>query len=123
MPEAMQGQLGENALYLGFVPDINTYIKAADVVLNPITSGGGVKTKVIEAISLGATVVSTSTGAIGVDAQACGPKLKVVPDAGVMAFAEAIKATLNAIETETPSSFYSVYQWDQAIKPALAWLS
>lgn len=52
--------------YLGFVEDIDRYVLAADVVLNPIVKGAGVKTKVLEAIALGKTVVSTESGAFGI---------------------------------------------------------
>lgn len=122
MDAERQALLSPNIQYLGFVSDIENYIKAADVVLNPITSGGGVKTKVIEAIGLGATVVSAFTGSIGVDADVCGQKLLIVPDGDPAAFAAAVKQALDT-PAETPRSFYELYYWARAIQPALNWLN
>lgn len=122
MDAQKQQALAPNILYLGFVPDIENYIKAADVVLNPITSGGGVKTKVIEAIALGATVVSAHSGAIGVDEAVCGQKLQIVPDGDPLAFAGAVKNALEKPLT-TPQSFYDLYHWANAIQPALNWMN
>ncbi|MBK8702974.1 MAG: glycosyltransferase family 4 protein [Saprospiraceae bacterium] len=105
--------------YMGFVPDIETYIKAADVVINPVTSGGGVKTKIIEAVALGATVVSCAAGAEGVDRQACGDKLLVVADYDDEAFAEAVSEVLRRDYRPTPALFYDFYNRDRAITPLL----
>src|SRR5687767_8429839 len=39
----------KNILYAGFVNDIDAYFKGADLFLNPVQSGGGIKTKMVEA--------------------------------------------------------------------------
>ena len=41
-----------NIIFVGFVDDVSIYFKAADIFLNPITEGGGIKTKLVEALSL-----------------------------------------------------------------------
>ncbi|HMN89824.1 MAG TPA: glycosyltransferase family 4 protein [Saprospiraceae bacterium] len=105
--------------YLGFVKEIDPYIKAADVVLNPIVSGGGVKTKIIEAIALGATVLSTETGAKGVDADACGPKLQLVPDDDDEAFAKTLLRLQHAENQDVPAGFYTMYHWAHIIEKCL----
>lgn len=105
----------QNVEYLGFVEDIKRYIKAADVVLNPITTGGGVKTKIIEAIALGSTVLSSATGAGGVDATACGSKLLTVPDEKTEAFVQAILELQTQAFEPTPDSFYKNYNWGKII--------
>ena len=79
-----------NISYAGFVDDIDFYTKAADVLLNPVTSGGGVKTKMIEALGMNTTVVATATGASGVKKELCGKKLVVVPDNNWQLFVEAV---------------------------------
>lgn len=101
--------------YLGFVKDIETYIKAADIVINPITTGGGVKTKIIEAIALGTTVVSTHTGAKGVDFEACGEKLARTDDEDYDSFAATIVAFQKGGGKNTPASFYEIYNWEKII--------
>jgi glycosyltransferase involved in cell wall biosynthesis len=57
----------ENVVVTGYVEDIRTYIAKADVVVCPMRKGGGIKNKILEAMSLGRAVVSTSIGAEGVD--------------------------------------------------------
>jgi polysaccharide biosynthesis protein PslH len=94
--------------YAGFVPDINPVIASADVILNPILAGGGVKTKLIEAIALARPVVSTSTGARGVDRDDCGSALTVVDDGDWDAFVAAIEG-VSTEGHETPDVFYETY--------------
>lgn len=99
-----------NISYAGFVDDIDFYTKAADVLLNPVTSGGGVKTKMIEALGMNTTVVATATGASGVKKELCGEKLVVVPDDNWQIFVEAILSA-SVQEHTTPEAFYNMYSW------------
>jgi len=96
--------------YAGFVDDIDFYFKAADLFLNPVQSGGGVKTKMIEAIACGTTVISTETGAIGIDRSVTGEKLIIVADNDWNAFANAILKHAQQ-KTETPAEYYKYYNW------------
>lgn len=98
--------------YAGFVSDIDLYFKAADVFLNPVQSGGGVKTKMIEAIACGTTVVSTKTGATGIELSVTGTKLSVAADNDWPSFAEQVKTHCKAA-TATPSAYYNYYNWKQ----------
>lgn len=106
----------QNVEYLGFVENIERYIKAADMVLNPITTGGGVKTKIIEAIALGTTVLSSATGAKGIDTSVFGSKLLTVPDENSEAFVQTILEFQAQAFEPTPASFYEMYNWDEVIK-------
>lgn len=99
-----------NISYAGFVEDIDFYTKAADVLLNPVTSGGGVKTKMIEALGMNTTVVATATGASGVKKELCGEKLVVVPDDNWQLFVEAVVSATTQ-EYTTPDEFYNMYSW------------
>lgn len=110
----------KNIDYLGFVPDIDLYVKASDVMINPINTGGGVKTKVIEAIALGKTVISSYTGALGVEPEACGQKLLRVNDEDYVAYGQAIKSALQHTSCPTPSAFYQLYYWPNAIQSLIA---
>ena len=49
-----------NVTVTGYVQDIRPYIRAADVYVCPMTSGSGVKNKVLEAMSMGRPVVASS---------------------------------------------------------------
>jgi len=102
-------------IYAGFVDDISVYFKAADVFLNPILSGGGVKTKAIEAIAMDCTVVSTELGAMGLKSEVCGSKLKVVKEGEWKIFSElAIQSANESIHT--PADFFDYYYWESIIK-------
>ena len=103
-------------IYCGFVPDLNEYIDAANVVLNPILSGGGVKTKAIDALARNANLVSTETGAIGIDKAVCGNKLYVVNDHDVDGFTTAIINYCQAKTTNIPKQFYETYNWSKIIE-------
>lgn len=108
----------KNIIFPGFVDDIETYFKAADLFLNPVQSGGGIKTKMVEAIAYGTTVISTETAAIGIDREACGEKLMVVKDNDWNNFANAI-TTNPASKAETPAKFYEIYNWKNIVKRIL----
>jgi glycosyltransferase involved in cell wall biosynthesis len=52
----------------GFVEDVRPYVARASVVIAPIVSGAGTKTKVLEAMAMGKPVVTTPIGARGINA-------------------------------------------------------
>lgn len=109
-------------MYCGFVDDINLYIDAADVMLNPILSGGGVKTKAIDSLARNQRVISTQNGALGIDPQVCGNNLVITTDYQWDAFVEAIVDYSSEPKT-IPQTFYDTYGWKniaQAITGAMA---
>ncbi|RXK62225.1 glycosyltransferase [Lacibacter luteus] len=113
LPESFNGLKqwnNVNVSYAGFVDDIDLYTKAADVLLNPVTSGGGVKTKMIEALGMNTAVVATTTGAMGVKKELCGDKLVVVTDDNWPLFIAAVIAASKQ-EHATPDEFYTMYSW------------
>jgi glycosyltransferase involved in cell wall biosynthesis len=105
----------DHILYVGFVNDIDEYTQSADVILNPILSGGGVKTKVIEALSYSIPVVSTATGALGIDTLVCGDHLKIVPDGDWDSFVENIISVMNKKEIIS-QDFFNKYSWQAIAK-------
>lgn len=110
----LKNYIDKNIIYAGFVDDISAYFKATDIFLNPVITGGGVKTKVIDAISFGVSVISCVTGAAGINLPACGNKIKIVDDSDAGAFVNAI--TTADISTSTPNSYYDYYYWGNIIK-------
>jgi glycosyltransferase involved in cell wall biosynthesis len=104
----------KNIIYAGFVDNIETYFKAADVFLNPVQSGGGIKTKMVEAIAYGTTVISTETGAAGMDRMAAGDKLIIIPHDNWKKFGEAIIHHAPII-SPTAGEFYKLYAWEHVI--------
>lgn len=105
----------QHIIYAGFVDDINKYFKAAEIFLNPITTGGGVKTKVVEAIAMGNTVISCETGSAGLSKDACGNKLVLVNDNDENEFAEEIIKASKQKNT-TPADYYQYYFWGSIIE-------
>lgn len=81
--------LGEtpNVSLTGYVSDIRPYIEEAAVYVVPLRVGGGTRLKVMEAMSMGKAIVSTSLGCEGIDVSP-GRELLIADDAG--SFAQAV---------------------------------
>jgi polysaccharide biosynthesis protein PslH len=106
----LQSYKEQHIIYAGFVENIETYFTAADLFLNPVQSGGGIKTKMVEAIAYGATVIATETGATGIKREVCGEKLKTVADNDWTAFAKAVIDQRDQ-QAPTPAGYYEYYYW------------
>ncbi|MFZ9388616.1 MAG: glycosyltransferase family 4 protein [Chitinophagaceae bacterium] len=110
----------QNVLYAGFVEDIEPYYKASDVFLNPVQTGGGIKTKMVESLAFGTPVVSTASGAAGMDNSSVAEKLKIVGDHDWPGFSLAILDKARETYRPTPMSFYERYNWEHIIRSAVA---
>lgn len=111
--------------YAGFVDDIDTYFKGADIFLNPVTEGGGIKTKMIESIAFGTPVVAMQKAAIGLPPAIAGPMLTCTPDLHWDQFANAVQALRNNNRDQslqTPQAFYDHYNWKAIIGRLLSQL-
>lgn len=111
----LAAERNRNVIFAGFVDDIETYFKGADVFLNPVRSGGGIKTKMVEAIGFGTTVVSTITGSTGILREVCGEKLKCIEDTDWTGFSQCIvqEATKHTL---TPAAYYAQYHWGNIVE-------
>ncbi len=58
---------GEDVVITGAVGDVRDYVYRSAVVVVPLRIGGGSRLKILEAMSAGRAVVSTSLGAEGID--------------------------------------------------------
>jgi len=117
LPEEMNGlkeYTDKNIIYAGFVDMIETYFKGADIFLNPVQSGGGIKTKMVEAIAFGTTVVSTESGAVGIEKNVSGNKLVLTPDNDWQGFSKAVIENA-AIHSITPEQYYEHYYWGSVV--------
>lgn len=99
----------KNIIYAGFVEDINLYFKGCDIFINPVIEGGGIKTKVVEALGNDLSVISTESGAIGISPEITGNKLYIVKDNDWPQFSNIIK-TINPAES-IPPAFYDHFYW------------
>lgn len=109
LQHAKGDKLADRISYAGFVEDINTYFLGSDIFLNPVNDGGGIKTKLVEALGLNLSVVSTRNGAIGVPQSLVNQKMKLVDNNDWEAFCKAICQS-NPAEN-TPAVFYNHFYW------------
>mgnify|MGYP000844721715 FL=1 len=108
-----------NIIYCGFVEDIDLYFKGCDIFLNPLQDGGGIKTKLIEALGFGKICISSENGAIGVLPQQTQGRLHIVPDTDWQAYSDKICSLTDATMNDN-NDFYEVFSWKQISKKAVA---
>ena len=81
---------------LGEIADAAAFIRSVSVFIAPLFAGGGMRIKVLDAMSLGKPVVATALGAGGIDVQA-GRDVLLAEDA--ISFADAIVRLLREPDT------------------------
>ncbi len=67
-PSSILALSQHNIEVTGFVPDLRPHLASATAVVVPLRFGGGTRLKIVEAMSMGAAIVSTSLGAEGIEA-------------------------------------------------------
>ncbi len=67
MPEYLLQNNMHNVKAHGMVPEATAFMQTYHTLIVPLLSGAGVRVKILEAISLGKHIVSTSIGASGLD--------------------------------------------------------
>ncbi len=120
LPEKLNGLKGyadKNIIYAGFVDDISVYLKGADVFINPVTDGGGIKTKLVEALGYNLTAVSTKNGALGIDESICNGKLLLSENTDWQAFANNMMQAID-IKQSIGHAFFQHFYWDNIARKA-----
>lgn len=117
----LKSHANERIIYAGFVQDISAYFAGADLFINPVIGGGGIKTKLVEALGYDLSCVSTESGAIGVNDKITGQKLKIVPDADWESFTNAIFEMKTA--AAIPEQFFQHFYWGNIAGKAAAILN
>lgn len=110
--DELKAFIQEGMVYCGFVDDTDEYFLAADLFLNPLQDGGGIKTKLVEALGFGIPSVSSKNGAIGVPANITAGRLQVVSDKDWPAYAQAIEELLLKSFNDDHDAFYRMFNWD-----------
>ncbi|MDF2436091.1 MAG: hypothetical protein K0Q95_467 [Bacteroidota bacterium] len=67
MSSAVKAEGKKNVIILGEVEDAHEFMHSKGLMIIPLLSGGGMRIKLIEGMSLSKVIVSTSVGAEGVD--------------------------------------------------------
>ena len=105
----------------GFVDDLGLYCMGSDLFINPVVVGGGIKTKLVEAIGYNMNAVSTQNGAQGVDPAICNGKLKICEDNDWLTFVRLIVES-NQYHANTPSAFFDQFYWGNTTARAAAFI-
>ncbi|MEO8719895.1 MAG: glycosyltransferase family 4 protein [Ginsengibacter sp.] len=100
----------QHIIYAGFVDDISLYFKGADIFINPVTDGGGIKTKLVEALGYNMNAVSTYNGAIGVNTDICNGKLLLSENTNWQSFADNMEVAVS-IDQSISSRFFDNFYW------------
>ncbi|MEJ7610371.1 MAG: glycosyltransferase family 4 protein [Ferruginibacter sp.] len=107
----------KNIIYPGFVEDISLYFLAADIFINPVKDGGGIKTKLVEALGFNVPAISTESGAAGVPLSITGNSLTVLADDNDAAFCDAIFKG-RSVATNIPDAFFGHFYWGNIARKA-----
>lgn len=118
LPEHLQQQIKamEHTVYMGFVPKLDLLLNGCDIMLNPTVTGGGIKTKAVEALGYNKIVVSTVDGAAGIKPDVCGNNLLIAPDHDWQRFTELVIQAMQQPKPTIPNSFYQMYYWGNIAK-------
>jgi len=122
IPETIKNVSYPNVFILGFVENLELYLTGCNIFLNPVQSGGGIKTKLVEALAFNLNAVSTENGAIGIDPAICNGKLFLCPDSDWNSFAEAISVAIR-LNKDMPAEFYEQFYWGNITKRAADFIS
>lgn len=108
--------LNPDVIVTGYVDDLDSYYRMADLVVVPVLHGGGIKLKLLEAIGRNKFVVSTSQGARGTEFKN-GESILISDDA--KSFAEMCIEILmhpekhEAIRKQAREIFLNSYTWEK----------
>jgi glycosyltransferase involved in cell wall biosynthesis len=103
-----------NMHYLGFVPDLHEFIN--------VLTGGGIKTKAVEALAYNKILISSASGAAGLRPEVCGDNLIISNDYDWDAFTHKIKEATH-MQASIPQSFYKEYYWGNIAEKLLSILN
>jgi hypothetical protein len=109
----------KNVILAGFVQDIETYYKGSDIFINPVDDGGGIKTKLVEALGYNLTSVSTINGAIGIDVEICNGKLLLSDSNNFSGFAAKI-IEAKEVQSSIGEAFYNHFYWRNITDKAIS---
>jgi glycosyltransferase involved in cell wall biosynthesis len=122
IPESLSGAGHPNMVFAGFVRDIDVFFQGADVFINPVTEGGGIKTKLVEALGNNLASVSVKNGAVGIDPAWCGGKLLVCADGDWEGFVELVMQA-RELRGDVPEEFFRRFYWGYTTKRAAEFIA
>lgn len=123
IPKSLMDKPLPNVITKGFVEDIGAYFAGSDIFLNPIIDGGGIKTKLVEALSYETLSVSFESGAIGIPLDVTEGTLVVAADGDVNGFVDAIVSQLNNNSEWKGEKFNQYFNWERIAQHAADFLA
>ena len=110
---------GGDVLVTGAVPDVRSWLAAADVVVAPLRIARGIQNKVLEAMAMARPVVASPAAFEGIEAEA-GRDLLVAD--GARAQAEAVLSLLDPSAAQTMgvnarAQMQRAYRWETRLAP------
>ena len=121
--EAVRRLASDRVIVTGSVPDVRTWLEAADVVVAPLRIARGIQNKVLEAMAMARPVVASPAAFEGIEAE---PRRDLLVADGADAQAEAIKALLAdparaaALGSAARRRVEEAYRWDVRLEPLAA---
>lgn len=110
----LKNYIHANVVQAGEVEDIAPYFQSADVFINPVLSGGGVQTKIIDALAHNCNVVAFDRCLQGIDSSVAANKIASVADGDWKSFAQSIQQ-MQQHKEPTPPGFFHKYSWRSII--------
>ncbi|HEX8223227.1 MAG TPA: TIGR03087 family PEP-CTERM/XrtA system glycosyltransferase [Allosphingosinicella sp.] len=118
--EAVRRLAGPRVIVTGSVPDVRSWLAAADVVAAPLRIARGVQNKVLEAMAMARPVVASPAAFEGIEAE---PGRHLIVADGAEAQAEAIAALLGdpergrALGRAARARMVEAYRWEARLEP------
>ncbi len=116
----VQALRSDRVIVTGAVPDVRSWLHAADLVVAPLRIARGIQNKVLEAMAMARPVVATSAAFEGIEAEP-GRDLLVADGAdGLAATAERLLADPSAaakIAASGRARMVEAYRWDARLAP------
>ncbi len=69
MPESMLQTKHKNVIVVGEIQDANEFMSSKSIMIVPLLTAGGIRVKIIEAMALKKSVISTTIGAHGIEGE------------------------------------------------------
>jgi len=103
--------------FLGFVQEPSDIVRSADALINLVDEGAGVQTKIIETLAVGTSVISSRSGARGIDNESVKDKLCLINDRDWNGFARCVCELRQSgkADLETPEQFFNTYSEDSIL--------
>jgi sugar transferase (PEP-CTERM/EpsH1 system associated) len=119
-PEAVRRLAGPRTIVTGAVPDVRSWLAAADVVAAPLRIARGIQNKVLEAMAMARPVVASPAAFEGIEAE---PGRHLLVAAGAEAQAGAIAGLIDdpgraeAIGRAARRRMEQAYRWEARLEP------